>query len=119
MIYENGSESSRFLCIFAVFFSGSQTAPDVTFLLVQIQQFSDLPIQGWVGLGQPFCQVLVHGGFGDPEALCSGTNCGTMLNHVNSQPTGSLLDGIIQSDPLPALLSDRKTYAVRRNNIPV
>jgi len=79
------------------------SAPDVAFLFVYIQYLTHLQVQGFVDMQQTVRQILMYGGFGNPKMPGSGTDRCAGFNHVHSQCTGSLLNGICHRLPSDAV----------------
>ena len=70
-------------CIFMmqIFFSGSQTAADMPLRLVHLQNGADRFGQLGINMLHSVGNVLMHGGFGDPEFLRRFPHGGIGGNH--------------------------------------
>ena len=91
-----------FLCAF-VFFACCQATPDVAFLLVEFKYLTDLGIKGWITCFQTLLQILMNGGFGDPEFFRSFSDGGSGFNHVHSQVACPFIQCIGQINPSDAV----------------
>ena len=68
--------------------------------LVLLQQRLYLQPQRPVVQRQPFADILMHGGFADPEFFGGGADGGPVLYQVKSQFLGPLLQILFDSAPL-------------------
>ena len=60
--------------------------------LVLFQNVFCLYVKGGMQPLQPFCEILVYGGFADAELFRCGADCGSVFNDVQGQLHGPLLD---------------------------
>ena len=94
---------SLFLFALLVFPFGSHSAPDVAFLLVEIQYLPYLKVEDIVILLQPLGKILMYSGFGKAEMAGGAAYRGAGFDHVHSQLTGSLLHGALHRLPSDAV----------------
>ena len=82
---------------------GGQSSTDMPFLLVSIQNFTNLHVKRSIAFRQSNLKVLVDRGFGYSKVTCSGANSRSIFDDVHSQFADSLLDGICHSYPSDAV----------------
>ena len=97
-----GMRSAHPVFVF-VFPSGGHAAPYVALGLVPLEKLTDLGIEGRGGPRQQVAQVLVNGGFGDPELKGGGTDGPAAFDHVHSQLSGPFFFVIGHSDTSQAV----------------
>jgi len=79
-----------------VFVACGDSAANVPFSLVGIQNLFDLNIQAMVAPLQPFGQILVYGGFADTELAGGSADGSVVLDDVHGQIAGPFFH-VVQS----------------------
>ena len=84
------------LVLMEIFFSGSQSAPDMSFRLVDIQNLSCLLRQRRIHLHQPLRHVLMYCAFRDAERLRCLPHCGVVVDDIARYPNSSFFNIVFQ-----------------------
>ena len=82
-----------------VFSLGCHSAPDMPFLLVQVQNLPYLTVELCVVLLQPGGKVLMYRGFGNAEMPGRRADRGAGFDHVHSHFTGPFLEFFCHGHP--------------------
>ena len=79
-----------------IFFSGSQSAPDMSFRLVDIQNLSCLLRQRRIHLNQPLRHILMYRAFRDAECFRCLPHRGVVVDDIIGYPNSSFFNIVFQ-----------------------